>query len=154
VEFFDYNCGYCRHSLADVLKLLDKDKDVRLVFKEFPILGPGSVSAAKASIAARRQNKYWDFHLALMRERGTVDEAKVFAVAKTVGLDIPKLKADMESADVAKIIAQNQALAEALSIQGTPAFVIDQTLIPGAPGYDGLANAVAAVKEAGGCKYC
>jgi protein-disulfide isomerase len=154
VEFFDYNCGYCRNSLPDVLKLIDKDKDVRLVIKEFPILGPGSVTAAKASIAARRQGKYWDFHLALMRERGTVDEAKVLAVAKTVGLDIPKLKADMESADVAKILADNHALAEALSIQGTPAFVIDQTLIPGAPGYDGLVSAVAAVKEAGGCKSC
>jgi protein-disulfide isomerase len=154
VEFFDYNCGYCRHSLPDVLKLLDKDKEVRLVIKEFPILGAGSVTAAKAALAARRQNKYWDFHLALMRERGTLDDAKVMAVAKTVGLDIPKLKADMESAAVAKIIADNHALAEALSIQGTPAFIIDQTLIPGAPGYDGLVSAVAAVKEAGGCKSC
>jgi protein-disulfide isomerase len=154
VEFFDYNCGYCRNSLADVMKLIDADKDVRLVMKEFPILGAGSVTAAKAAIAARRQNKYWDFHLALMRERGSVDEAKVLTVAKAVGLDVAKLKADMESAEVAKIIAQNHAVAEALGIQGTPAFIIDQTVIPGAAGYDGLTSAVAAVKQAGGCKSC
>jgi protein-disulfide isomerase len=154
VEFFDYNCGYCRHSLPDVLKLIDSDKDVRLVFKEFPILGPGSVTAAKAAIAARHQDKYWNFHLALMRTPGTVDDAKVFEVAKTVGLDVPKLKSDMEKPEVAKIIAENHAMAQALGIQGTPAFIIDQTLIPGAPGYDGLSSAVAAVKDAGGCKSC
>jgi protein-disulfide isomerase len=154
VEFFDYNCGYCRHSLPDVLKLIDSDRDVRLVIKEFPILGPGSVTAAKAAIAARHQNKYWNFHLALMRTPGTVDDAKVFEVAKSIGLDIGKLKSDMENPEVARILAQNHAMAQALGIQGTPAFIIDQTLIPGAPGYDGLSSAVAAVKDAGGCKSC
>ena len=154
VEFFDYNCGYCRHSLPDVLKLIDSDKDVRLVVKEFPILGPGSVIAAKAAIAARHQNKYWNFHLALMRTPGTVDDAKVFDIAKSVGLDVAKLKIDMNKPEVAKILAQNHAMAQALGIQGTPAFIIDQTLIPGAPGYDGLTSAVAAVKDAGGCKSC
>src|SRR6476620_2599488 len=107
VEFFDYNCGYCRHSLPDVLKLIDSDKEVRLVVKEFPILGPGSVVAA---IAARHQNKYWNFHLALMRTPGTVDDAKVFEVAKSVGLDVAKLKTDMEKPAVAKILAQNHAM--------------------------------------------
>jgi protein-disulfide isomerase len=154
VEFFDYNCGYCRHSLPDVLKLIDSDRDIRLVIKEFPILGPGSVTAAKAAIAARHQNKYWNFHLALMRTPGTVDDAKVFEVAKSIGLDIGKLKSDMENPEVARILAQNHAMAQALGIQGTPAFIIDQTLIPGAPGYDGLSSAVAAVKDAGGCKSC
>jgi protein-disulfide isomerase len=154
VEFFDYNCGYCKRSLPDVLKLTETDKDVRLVIKEFPILGPGSLVAAKAAVAARRQKKYWEFHLALMKETGAIDEARVFAVAKAVGLDVAKLRQDMEDAEVAKIIARNHATAEALGIQGTPAFVIDQTLVPGALGFEALAGAVAAVRESGGCKLC
>ena len=112
------------------------------------------MTAAKAAIAARHQNKYWNFHLALMRTPGTVDDAKVFEVAKSIGLDVAKLKSDMETPEVARILAQNHAMAQALGIQGTPAFIIDQTLIPGAPGYDGLSSAVAAVKDAGGCKSC
>ena len=154
VEFFDYNCGYCKRSLPDVLKLIETDKDVKLVIKEFPILGPGSLVAAKAAVAARRQGKYWEFHLALMNEKGAIDEARVFEVAKTVGLDGAKLRRDMEDPEIAKIIARNHTTAEALGIQGTPAFVIDQTLVPGALGFEALTGAVAAVREAGGCKLC
>ena len=141
-------------SLPDVLKLIGSDKDVRLVVKEFPILGPGSVIAAKAAIAARHQNKYWNFHLALMRMPGTVEAAKVFEVAKSVGLDVQSSRATWTNRRWRRSWLRIHAMAQALGIQGTPAFIIDQTLIPGALGYDGLTSAVAAVKDAGGCKSC
>jgi protein-disulfide isomerase len=153
VEFFDYNCGYCKRSLPDVLKLVEENKDLKIVMKEWPILGPGSTYASKAAIASREQGKYWDFHLALMEERG-LDEAKVLEVAKRVGLDVEKLKADMEKPEVQALIDLNMSLAESLNIQGTPAFLIDEHLFPGAVGFSALAEAVQAVRGAGGCKVC
>jgi len=153
VEFFDYNCGYCKRSLPDLLKLVEENKDLRVVMKEWPILGPGSLYASKAAIASREQGKYWDFHLALMEERG-IDEAKVLEVAKRVGLDVEKLKADMEKAEVQAMIDRNMNVAESLNIQGTPAFLVDEQLFPGAVGFGALAEAVKTVRDAGGCKIC
>lgn len=154
VEFFDYNCGYCKRAHPDVAKLIENDKDLRIVMKEFAILGPGSVYAARAALASRKQGKYREFHLALMQHEGRHDEASVLAVAADVGLDKDQLTRDMESADVASMLAGNSAIADQLNIGGTPAFVIDQTLIPGAIGYDGLVAAVKEVRDAGGCKVC
>ncbi len=153
VEFFDYNCGYCKRSLPDVLKLVEENKDLRLVMKEWPILGPGSTYASKAAIASREQGKYWDFHLALMEESG-IDEAKVLETAKRIGLDVDKLKADIEKPEVQAIIDRNMSLAESLNIQGTPAFLVDEQLFPGAVGFDALTEAVKTVRGAGGCKVC
>jgi protein-disulfide isomerase len=154
VEFFDYNCGYCRKAFPDVMRMLEEDKDLRLVMKEFPILGPGSTYAARAALASRKQGKYWEYHLALMRYEGHIDEASADAVAQSVGLDVARLKADMASDDITSVIKRNMSLADALNIQGTPAFVVDERIIPGAIGYDGLAAAVKEVRDGGGCQSC
>jgi protein-disulfide isomerase len=154
VEFFDYNCGYCRKAFPDVMKMIGNDKDIRLVMKEFPILGPGSTYASRAALASRKQGKYWDYHIALMSHDGKIDEESADEVAQSIGLDVKKLKADMAADEVNAVITRNMGLAEALNIQGTPAFIIDQTVIPGAIGYDGLVAAVKQVRDNGGCQLC
>jgi protein-disulfide isomerase len=154
VEFFDYNCGYCKRALPEVSKLIESDKDVRVVIKEFPILGPASVFAAKAALASRNQGKYVEFHDALTGIEGVKDEASVMAAAQAIGLDIPRLKADMETEAVADVIRRNYSLAEALSINGTPSFVIDETLEPGYVSFEVLAQHVSTVRQNGGCKVC
>ncbi len=153
VEFFDYNCGFCKRSLPDILALLNTDKNLRLVVKEFPILGPGSVYAARAAIASKKQNKYWEFHVALMRTRG-ISEAQVLRVATKIGLNINKLKKDMEAPEVAQEIDANMKLANKLGVNGTPAFVIADRPIPGAVGLATLRTHIAAVRAKGGCKIC
>ncbi|MGE0005924.1 MAG: DsbA family protein [Parvibaculaceae bacterium] len=154
VEFFDYNCGYCKRAFPDVMKMIESDKDLRLVMKEFPILGPGSVYAARAALASRKQGKYWEYHLAMMAHEGRIDEAVADRIAKSTGLDVEKLKADMEADEVDQVISRNMQLADSLKIQGTPAFIIDETVIPGAVGFDVLAAAVKQVRDSGGCKLC
>jgi protein-disulfide isomerase len=154
VEFFDYNCGYCKKAFPDVLKMIESDPDLRIVFKEFPILGSGSVYASQAALASRKQNKYWEFHLALLGHEGHVDEATVDEIAKSVGLNLDQLKQDMNGQEVKDTLAANMKLSEALRVQGTPAFIVDQTFIPGAIGFDGLVAAVKKVRDAGGCQVC
>ena len=153
VEFFDYNCGFCKRSLPDILTLLKTDKNLRLVLKEFPILGPGSVYAARAAIASKKQNKYWEFHVALMRTRG-LSEAQVLRVATKTGLDVDKLKKDMEAPEVAQEIDANIKLANTLGVNGTPAFVVADRPIPGAVGVEVLRTQIADVRAKGGCKIC
>ena len=157
VEFFDYNCGYCKRSVADVLRFTEEDKNLRIVMKEFPILSEGSIIASRAAIASKKQGKYWEFHLALMAASGSIDnEAKVMSIATETGLDVAKLKADMtaDAEAIEKSINDNRALAEALGINGTPAFVIDDNLVPGAMPYEQLATSVKTVRDKGGCQYC
>lgn len=154
VEFFDYNCGYCKRAFPDVMKMVDSDKDLKLVMKEFPILGPGSVYAARAALASRKQGKYWEYHMALMAHEGRIDEAVADQIAEAAGLDVKKLKADMEADEVNQVITRNMQLADSLKIQGTPAFIIDETVIPGAVGYEALAAVVKQVRDNGGCKLC
>ncbi len=154
VEYFDYNCGYCKRALPDVLKLIDEDKDLRIVMKEFPILGPGSTYAARAALASRKQGKYWDFHVALLEQRGAVNEDRVNVVAEKVGLNLEQLKADMKSEEVEQTIAENMAVAQSLGINGTPAFIIGEQVIPGAVGFSSLAGAISELRDAGGCKVC
>jgi protein-disulfide isomerase len=154
VEFFDYNCGYCKRALPDVMKMIQADGDLKLVMKEFPILGPGSVYAARAALASKKQGKYWDYHLALLTHDGRIDEATADEVAKSIGLDVAKLKADMDSPEVSEVIQRNMKLAEALKIEGTPAFIVDEVVIPGAVGFDALAATVKSVRDQGGCKVC
>jgi protein-disulfide isomerase len=152
-EFFDYNCGYCKRSMSDVLELIKSDDDLRVVFKEWPILGEDSRFAAKAALASRRQDKYWEFHLALMQTR-SVNEATTLEVAERIGLDVEQLKADMQHPDVSAVIDRNMRLAAALGIQGTPAFFIDDQMIAGAVGYDALAQVIGKVRDKGGCTVC
>lgn len=132
VEFFDYMCGYCKAVHADVNRLVKEDRNVKLVFKEFPILGPGSLVASKAALAARKQGKYQPLHDALMEHRGPMDEPTVLRLARSVGLDTDRLKEDMESPKVRDVIVANRALADELGIRGTPAFIVGDDIVPGA----------------------
>ena len=154
VEFFDYNCGYCKRAFPDVMKMIASDKDLKLVMKEFPILGPGSTYATRAALASRKQGKYWEYHLAMMAHDGKVDEQVADRIAEATGLDVKKLKADMDADEVSQVITHNMQLADSLKIQGTPAFIIDETVIPGAVGFEALAAAVKQVRDNGGCKLC
>ena len=132
VEFFDYNCPYCRRVAPVMEKAEADDPKVRVVYKEFPILGEGSMFAAKAALAAYRQGKYVAFHQAMMKMKGRASESTVLAVAKQVGLDIERLKADMKDPEIDKAIQRNLVLAGALRINGTPAFVVGDQIIRGA----------------------
>ena len=155
VEFFDYNCGFCKRSLPDVIKLKETNPDLKIIIKEFPILGPGSMEAARYALAARKQgmDKYWKLHAALLKHRGQVNGDVVLKVAKDVGLDVEKLKEDSKSPEIDKTLDLNLSLANALGIRGTPAFVIGDKLVPGALGYKKL-NAVISEVRKKGCKVC
>lgn len=131
VEFIDYNCPYCKRAMPEVQGLLDEDPNVRLVYREWPILGEGSVYASRAALASRVQGKYEEFHLALMGSRGRVEEASVLRIAKEIGLDIDQLKADMQSPDVDEHIESSMRLAQSLGFNGTPSFVVGDVLLPG-----------------------
>ncbi len=134
VEFFDYRCGYCKRVHDTVLDTVKGDGKVRLVYKEFPILGPDSVVAARAALGVFFNNgkKYAAFNDALMRSRGPLNEEKILEIADSIGLDPKAVKKDMQDPRVDTELNNNMALAEALNIQGTPAFVVNQTLVPGA----------------------
>ena len=147
VEFFDYRCPYCKSVAKDMIETLQAEGDVRIVFKEFPILGPDSQTAAKAALAADRQDKYLPFHQALMDHKGTLDRGAILDIAEAVGLDLELLEVDMESPEVATIIARNLALAEALDIGGTPAFIIGDALVPGAIDMKSLKDLVAKARN-------
>ncbi len=132
VEFFDYRCPYCRKVTADLMDAVEKDGGIRLVFKEFPILGPDSIVAARAALAAAAQDRYRDFHLALMTTPGQLDEATILALAGDLGLDVERLRKDMASDSVERQIRDNHRLGQALQINGTPAFVVGNEIVPGA----------------------
>jgi protein-disulfide isomerase len=132
VEFFDYNCPYCRQVAPVVTKAEDADSQLRVVYKEFPILGPNSTFAAKAALAAHKQGKYVEFHRALYQLRGAVDQSKAMEVAAAVGLDVVRLKTDMEDSKIQASIQKNLALAQVLRINGTPGFVIGDQILRGA----------------------
>ena len=131
-EFFDYRCGYCKASLPAVQAAIDADQNVRFAFIDFPILTPDSIVAAKAAVAARRQEgKYLPFHLALMRTQGELPKERILAIAQEAGLDVARLEADMESEEVTQTIEAAHALADRLQINGTPTFIIDGEFVIG-----------------------
>jgi protein-disulfide isomerase len=133
VEFFDYNCPYCRASVPAVRKFYQTHKDARFAFIEFPIKGPQSTVAARAAVAARQQpDKYIAFHFALMSEDGPIDQNAVFEIARKTGLDVTKLKSDMASPGVDFALAAAHKLARASGIDGTPAFVVNGRIREGA----------------------
>ena len=131
VEFFDYRCAYCRRVVSSMRALLDQDRALRVVFKDLPVLGPDSVRAAQAALASRNQNGYVPFHFALMAADDLSLEG-IRTIAESVGLDPDQLEADMAAPEVMATIEANYALANQLGIEGTPAFVIGDQLIPGA----------------------
>lgn len=131
VEFFDYNCPYCRQATPMLDSLEQEDKGLRLVFKEYPILGPGSVFAARAALASQKQGKYLAFHKAMMTHQGRITETSSLEVAATVGLDLEQLQQDMKDPAIDEIIKRNIALAQALRISGTPSFVVGKEIVRG-----------------------
>lgn len=122
-EFFDYNCPFCRKMVPILHDLISEDPDLRIVLHETPVFGEGSVFAAKASLAALRQKKYWQFHTALMAVNGKADETSARATAREVGLDETRFETDLESPDVLAQIDRSMQLADHLGLMGTPTFV-------------------------------
>jgi protein-disulfide isomerase len=150
VEFFDYNCTYCRHAEADVKKLIKADPNVRVVLKQFPVLGPGSVAAARVAIALQMTapDKYAAFHDAMLSEPGQVNGDKALAVAQSLGIDPATLKAKLDSAEVKQTIAESYNLAGKLNLTGTPSFVTHKEVIVGAVGYNTLKSKMDALASA------
>jgi protein-disulfide isomerase len=132
VEFFDYHCPYCKAVSQPLQQLLQEDKGVRLVLKEFPILGDDSVLASHAALAAVGQGKYWEFHQALMEHRGQFDMDVIKTIAAKVGMDPAKLEADMGKKPIESMIAANHKLARTLDYSATPTFIIGDKVVEGA----------------------
>jgi protein-disulfide isomerase len=149
VEFFDYRCPYCKQVEPSLDALVQQDPKIRIVYKEFPVLGAASVYATRIALAARNQGKYAAFHGAMMATKGDITEEVILKVAKSVGVDIDKAKAQMNAPEIDELIKRNYALADALDIQGTPAFIIGDTLIPGATDIAKLRQLVADVRKSG-----
>jgi len=149
VEFFDYRCSYCKRVFPSVMKLLKDDGKIRYVFKEFPILGPESMTASRAALAVWNmdRSKYMAFHTAMMESRGGLTEKKVFRLAAGAGLNPEKLRAAMNDPAVDAEIQRNYKLAEALDITGTPAFVVGSHVVRGAIDMTSLMQLVTAARK-------
>ncbi len=146
VEFFDYNCGYCKRALDDMTTLLKNDPKLRVVLKEMPVLSQGSLEAAQVAAALTMQDKtgkrYLDFHQKMLSGRGQADKARALAVAKEVGADMPRLEKDMASAEIKLALQESMKLAEAFGIQGTPSYVIGNEVLVGAVGLNELQSKI------------
>jgi len=151
VEFFDYNCGYCKRALTDMVEIMGKDPKLKVVLKEFPVLGPGSVEAAQVAVAVRMQDKtgkkYLEFHQKLLGGRGQVDKAKALAAAKEIGLDMARLDKDLKSDEIGKTLEESMKLAEALGLNGTPSYVIGNDVVIGAVGQAALSQKIQAARQ-------
>lgn len=151
VEFFDYNCGYCKRALLDMVELMNKDPKLKVVLKEFPVLGPASTEVAQVGVAVRMQDKtgkkYFEFHQKLLTGRGQVDKAKALAVAKEIGLDMARLEKDLKSDEIGKTLAESMKLAEALGLNGTPSYVIGNDVVIGAVGAAALSQKIKAARQ-------
>jgi protein-disulfide isomerase len=158
VEFFDYNCGYCKRALTDMMDLMKADPKLRVVLKEFPVLGPASVEAAQVGTAVRMQDrtgkKYLEFHQKLLTGRGQVDRARALAVAKEVGLDMARLEKDMTSDEVRASLSEAMELAEKLGLNGTPSYVIGPDVVVGAVGLAALKEKVEAARACAAKATC
>ncbi len=151
VEFFDYNCGFCKRALGDMQALLKDDPDLRIVLKEFPILGPGSLEAAKVAVAVRMQDpsgkKYLNFHLALMGNRGPANKEAALSAAKAAGIDLVRLDRDLADPEIMTTLTETTTLARTLGVNGTPGYVIGNATVAGAIGEAGLKNQIALAKS-------
>jgi protein-disulfide isomerase len=146
VEFFDYNCGYCKRAMADMMDLLKADPKLKIILKEFPVLGPGSVEAAQVAVAVRMQDKsgkkYLDFHQKLLGGRGQADKAHALAAAKEAGLDMARIEKDMATDEVRQTLEESFKMAEGLGLNGTPSYVVGSDLVIGAVGLPALKEKV------------
>jgi protein-disulfide isomerase len=147
VEFFDYRCPYCKQVQPRLQQLLAGDPELRIAYKEFPILGEVSVTAARAALAAERQGKYEAFHIAMMAASGQITGDTVYQVAGSVGLDVDRLKRDMAAPQIQTALKANRTLADALGITGTPGFVIGDQIVPGAIELSSLKELVAEARQ-------
>src|SRR3954466_14077735 len=142
VEFFDYNCGYCKRAMVDMLELMKSDPKLKVVLKEFPVLSQASIEAAQVGVAVRMQDptgkKYLDFHQRLLGGRGQADKAHALTAAKEAGLDMAKLEKDLTGPEVRATIEENFKLAEAMGMNGTPSYVIGKQVVIGAVGLESL----------------
>jgi protein-disulfide isomerase len=151
VEFFDYNCGYCKRAMADMLDLMKNDGKLKFVLKEFPVLGEGSVQAAQVAAAVRMQDKtggkkYLEFHQKMLTGRGQADKVRALAVAKEVGFDIARIEKDIAGEEVKATLEENLKIAEALGLNGTPSYVVGTDVVIGAVGLDTLKEKVNAAR--------
>jgi protein-disulfide isomerase len=147
VEFFDYNCGFCRRAVSDALDLIKNDPNLRLVLKEFPVLGEGSTQAAQVAVSVRMQDKtggrkYLEFHQKMFTSRGQIDRARALAVVREIGLDAARAERDMVSQETKATLEEAFRLAEALGINGTPTYVLENQVIVGAVGLEKLREAI------------
>lgn len=147
VEFFDYNCPYCRRIASTLVEIESGDPKLRVVYKEWPILGPNSEFAARAALASHRQGKYVAFHKELILTSGLVNESKVLEVAAQVGLDVDRLKQDMEAPEIEELLERNRELAQVLRISGTPSFVIGERMLRGAADADVIRGLIREARE-------
>ena len=147
VEFFDYNCPYCRQVAPILDRLQQSDHGLRVVYKEFPILGPGSVFAARAALASQKQGKYLAFHDGMLAFKGAITESSTLEVAANVGLDVDRLKADMADPAIEETIKRNLALANDLRVSGTPTFVTDKRIRPGLLDIDAMRRLIADARQ-------
>ncbi|MGE0765993.1 MAG: DsbA family protein [Hyphomicrobiaceae bacterium] len=156
VEFFDYNCGYCKRAFSDISGLVDGDKKVKLILRELPILSKGSEEASRVALAARKQGKYWEMHRALISLKGEANEQSSLRAAEKLGLDMVQLKKDMVSEDVTGEIERVRELARKMGIQGTPHFLVGDRAIAGAPGdlRAQIENHLVELRKSGGCSVC
>jgi protein-disulfide isomerase len=147
VELFDYNCGFCKRALTDMMDLMKADPKLKVVLKEFPVLGEGSTHAAQVAVAVRMQDKtggkkYLEFHQKLLTGRGSIDKARAMAVAKEIGLDMARLEKDLTSEEVKTTLAESFKIAEAIGLNGTPSYVIGNEAVIGAVGFATLKERV------------
>lgn len=149
VEFFDYQCGYCKRAMQTVLEVQKEDPRVRIAWKELPILGPASEFAARAAMAAKRQDKYLEFHVAVMGNRGPLTPDTVFQLAGKAGISVERLKRDMEDPAIDKYLRDTLLLAQQLGITGTPGFVIGGKLVPGAIDKNQIKQLIAEARKQG-----
>jgi len=151
VEFFDYNCGYCRQALADVIQLLDEDKNLRLILKEFPILSQGSADAARIAVLVARNKDidYMDFHTQVFASRGQVDKAAALKAAQALGMNPIELELQMGEQAVTNTLSRNYKVADALGVSSTPNFIIGDELLRGAVGVEEMRTKVKNMRECG-----
>ena len=147
VEFFDYNCGYCKRVTPDLVALLEEDSSLRLVLKEYPVLSASSAYAAKAALAANKQGLYEEMHLALLAHNGSLSEASVDGIAQSLGLEMDQYRQDLNSDEIAAMIKENMTLGQVLGVSGTPSFMIGTEFIPGAVPKEQLKAAIALARE-------
>jgi protein-disulfide isomerase len=152
VEFFDYNCGFCKRGLTDLQRLMKDDPKLKVVLKDLPILSAGSRDAAAVALALKSQVKpevFWDFHVKLMSKTGQIGKAQALEVAKSVGADVAALEKETASPEIASAFEESRKLADALGMSGTPAYVIADEVVIGAVGYDKLKEKVLSVRKCG-----